>query len=233
MDWHLKRKKAAHLNEWKRRKEQKEAAKQNPPKPKVLHTPVMMVKPWVLKPHPKGIFNSGHGFAEALEKKGYQRVGSGMYSTVYAKKDSSKVIKVNHREDQWIDYMLWAQKEGPQFAPKLYSYKLFNKATEPFTVSVLERMDLTIHRVKDKNSMALPISRLADYAANDNEPSAKVIDMLAPGLGTFLLKIGKEFKGNLDLHGGNMMVRKDGTIAITDPVVGKRKTTITRWKTAA
>ena len=164
------------------------------------------------------VFNDSVSFAEALRKKGFQRLGSGAFSTVYAHPKSDRVIKVTRTADNWIDYALWAAKNGyaGSLAPKVYSFKKFNKGHE-FLVSVVERMDKTLGNISDAEDLSLATLLLKKYHNFNNVAAGVFLEDLAPGLASFTKKLQKEF-GGLDIHGGNLMVRSDGTVCFTDPV---------------
>jgi hypothetical protein len=52
-----------------------------------------------------------------------------------------------------------------------------------------------------------------------NPTARKLCDVISPSLGDFGDKLKASFgNGRLDLHGGNIMYRKDGSVCVTDPV---------------
>ncbi len=170
-------------------------------------------------PKPQKPFEGPRGFGQALEKRGFKALGAGAYSTVYAKEGQDRVIKVTRTQDGWIDYCVWAAKHGyaGKFAPKVYSYKEI-KAENPFWVAVVERMDVTLSHLDYANDNK-PIGPLLDYAVHGNPMSKDLLDCLHNGLGQFATDLGEEYECNgLDLHGGNVMTRKDGSVCVTDPV---------------
>lgn len=167
---------------------------------------------------PESAFASAGSFGRALEKKGFKRLGSGAFSVVYAHPSSDRVIKVTRTLDNWIDYAMWAAKEGyaGTFAPKVYSFKKFTKDRD-FLVSVVERMDKTISWVGEEKDTAMVGNLLKLYAKYDNTLAGCFLDEIAPGFASFTQRLTQEF-GTLDIHDGNIMVRKDGTVCFTDPV---------------
>jgi len=176
---------------------------------------------------PKGIFKSAYGFMDALTKRGYKVLGSGAYSTVYAKGDSDRVIKVQRGNDNWIDYCKWAAEKGFSggFAPKVYSFKRFNG----FAVAVMERMDRNTNNEKDELCL---VERLLGPARRGNIMAKLFLEELAPQSSVFFDKLFATFDGHLDLYGKNIMIRKDGTLCVTDPVCGKSKlTSVKRLRT--
>lgn len=188
------------------------------------------------KPNLTGVFERPHNFIRKLEKKGFKQLGSGAYSTVLAKGDSDRVIKVIRREDGWAEYIKWANDNGyaGKWAPKVYSYKYIAKGG--FAIASMERLPEVIHRAS-KQSPAKVIMDLAEHAANDNELAQSMLNIAAPGLTKFHKELTTKYQGHLDLHGGNYMVRKDGGLVYTDPVYagGRDDTGVykTRMKFAA
>lgn len=163
-------------------------------------------------------FESATGFKKALVRRGYERLGGGSFSTVYAKPGSDRVIKVTHRPDNWIDYCLWGEKEGyaGSLSPKVYSFKVFNKG-QHFSVSVVERMKRDCGRIGRKEDLYVLGDLLYRYVHSENTMCGLFLEELAPGMADFCLKLKKNF-GELDLHGGNIMVRDNGSVCVTDPV---------------
>jgi hypothetical protein len=65
------------------------------------------------------------------------------------------------------------------------------------------------------------------YVEYDNLIAGVMLDDLVPGLPDFGKKLTEKY-GRLDLHGGNIMIRSNGTICVTDPVTeGDDDTTVT------
>lgn len=165
---------------------------------------------------PKKPWEGAYAYSEWLQKKGFKRLGSGAFSTVYGKESSDKVIKVTRCIDNFVDYALWAAKEGyaGNYAPKVYSFK---KYSNDFCVTVVERMKGTINGAKNSDPQAL-VCGLLKYSANhDNVYAGVLLDQLYPGFADFGIRLEKKF-GRLDIHEGNIMVRQDGSICFTDPV---------------
>lgn len=163
-------------------------------------------------------FDGPSNFQRKLEKKGFVELGHGCFSTVMAKKDSDKVIKITRKPDGWIDYCHWAAKEGfaGKFAPRVYSYKRFNNKA-PFEVSVVERMDKTFWDVEYKEDIYV-VRDLARLVKHGNQKASSILEEMAPGFPRFIKGLGEKFDKSLDMHDGNIMLRKDGSICYTDPV---------------
>ncbi len=181
-------------------------------------------------------FKNAAGFGQALERRGFKKLGAGHFSAVYGKDGYDRVVKVNHRPDNWIDYAHWGAQQGfaGGLAPKVFSYKM---VMEKFQVSVVERMDSVVEQWGDSNpkvdkkSPLTLVPKLMYSAANDNPMAQQVISDIVPGLADFLSLLKKRFEGQkLDLHGENMMLRKDGSFCITDPVCSYEGSTFKRLR---
>jgi hypothetical protein len=186
-------------------------------------------------------FKGCYEFANKLMKRGFKHIGSGAYSRVVAKDGSDKCIKVcrHAQSDGWVDYVLWANKNGygGTFAPKIYSYKWIKcKGSEGgFGVAVMERMKQTVSRAKrTEDAKFLPI--LFEYGVYANDNAKLLADLVQPGIGNFIDDFRKEFgeDANFDLHTGNFMVREDGSFCVSDPLAGSSSSSYsTRYRRAA
>ena len=186
--------------------------------------------PFIPNSVPEKPWHSGLGYMQWLSKRGYTRIGSGAYSGVYAKGNSTKVIRITAgSQDDWIDYIQWAAKKGycGNFAPRVYSWK---KYPAGFSVSVVERMEYTL---KDKEAGDVKLVECLMYSAiHQKSLMAQVyIDDLVPGLVPFLSDLTGDFSTN-DIYGKNMMLRKDGSFCVTDPVCGRSRTTLNRLRSS-
>lgn len=177
-------------------------------------------------PECKSPFECGISFGNFLEKKGFKRLGSGTFSTVFCKGDSQRVIKVCHRLDAWMDYIAWSAKKGycGTYAPRVYSYKYFKGITSPFYVAVVERLEKTYGMVEDQHPQAFAYTAFKWNLQHSNDNAQQLLDLLSPGLSKFTVDV-KDFAKNhsLDLHSGNFMVRKDGSFVATDPIMGHQQ----------
>lgn len=178
----------------------------------------------------KSPFDCGLSFGNFLEKKGFKRLGSGTYSTVYGKDGSDKVLKVCHRLDAWMDYISWAAQKGycGTYAPRVYSYKYFKGKTSPFYVAVVERLKEEVGCLDNTHPQAFTYNaiKFLSYppaeAVNDN--IKQCLEGLSPGINQFTTDFNAFSKNRaMDFHRGNFMVRKDGSFVATDPIMGHQK----------
>lgn len=170
-------------------------------------------------------FQSSRGFAYFLKKKGFVELGKGYYSTVLSHPKSDRVIKVMNKteEDGWLSYIRWAAKEGytGTHAPKVYSYKWIktkgNTEQTGFGVAVMERLEKTVGMCRRREDTRF-LREAFDYAMEGNSLATQLLEQRCPGMTRFGILLKEKFSGHLDMHGGNYMVRKDGTLVVTDPV---------------
>lgn len=163
-------------------------------------------------------FEGAYSFQLALQKKGFEQLGSGVASTVMGHPSSDKVIKIIRSVDGWMDYVKWATKEGYSgtFAPKVYSYKWLDKGG--FGLAVMERLDTTLSRLPQTHDYSL-MHKIIDHAVRyENKMSETMVDLAIPGVGKFLRELRVKFGTRLDLHGGNFMIRNTGDLVLIDPV---------------
>lgn len=154
-----------------------------------------------------------------LAHRGFERIGGGLHSTVYAKPGSDRCIKVGSG-DRWPDFIEWAFKQGylGNFAPMVYSFKQH----DGFYVAVMERLVCSFidieHDIKwPSNKWTIPQYR--DWAQLNNYrniPDKYAKENQSELFGDFAANLRANHLAN-DLHEGNFMLRKDGQIVCIDP----------------
>jgi hypothetical protein len=180
-------------------------------------------------------WQDGDHFVERLKKRGYKLLGAGCFSMVLAKPGSDRVIKVNFKSDNWLDYVVWAAKVGQagKMAPKVYSYRRFNEGRHgEFYVAIMERMECCMDDLyrKDPRKYAA-YSALREFIDFSRDAEGVAAEVVIPGAIAFGVMLRSSFKGQrLDLHGNNWMVRKDGTIACTDPLCDGKSSAPSRMR---
>ena len=158
-----------------------------------------------------------------LRAKGFEDIGKGLYANVFAKPNSDKVIKVAAL-DSWPTYIKWAIQKGyaGKFSPKVYNLKFH----DDFYVATMERLIGTMHDFNRSSSIhnALyneitlwyvdesPITSRDERNSAGSRLSSGATDLIK-----FIIKL-KAAKLVGDWHYGNVMVRKDGQIVVTDPI---------------
>lgn len=179
---------------------------------------------------PKKPFSGARNYGAWLLAKGWERLGSGAHSIVYAKPDSDKVIKVTSSLDNWIDYVQWAAKAGyaGNLAPRVYSWKRHQIENGSFAVAIVEKMERGGYSCNYKDDGAL-LYGLTSYARNGNLIAQCVMEDIQPGSVNFFKQLSAlQYDG--DVGGNNIMYRKDGSLCLTDPCAGRIKTTVKRLR---
>jgi len=153
-------------------------------------------------------------YENKLRALNFEHLGKGMYANVFAIPNTDKVIKVASN-DAWPDYIKWATKNGyaGKFAPKVYSLKFH----DGWYVAIMERL---VDTMKNFRVSSEQYQLYYDHVARR---SSDIPARSSKGKPKDLI----EFVHNLrdaglanDLHQGNVMVRKDGQLVITDPSHG-------------
>lgn len=180
-----------------------------------------------------------------LERRGFEPIGSGCFSTVWARPDSDKVVKVSRRMDGWPEYILWAARHGFMggLAPRVYSFRLVQhgRSADPeymTYVALCERLVHTQSAIRPTNgwreeprphsyTQALRF-QAADWFhqqlgcwGDGSEPPEPFQAILGPDVQRFIHEWKNSRPRNgTDIHGENFMYRADGTLVLNDPFVG-------------
>lgn len=173
------------------------------------------------------VFEDRYTYFEKLKKRGFVRIGVGMYSWVVAHPKSNKVIKLG-RGDAWIDYIFWAHKTGygGNFAPRVYSYRQHKN----FYVAIMERLDKRACDLEMYEDLALVHRLFGTGVEYKNKLALTLVDLVIPGLGKFAADFQRAFPKGRDLHGGNFMLRSDKSFVLIDPLTGDSNIKSTRLK---
>jgi len=177
-----------------------------------------------------------HDYIKSLKNRGYKYFGEGAYAHVYGKEKSNRVVKVGHSIDGWVlfAYILLNNKRlaKSDIFPKIYSLKIFTNGHSEreiwWYVAEIERLDRTIRDVEDqyqehnedlynfydqvKYRSYWNQRKLRKYYSKADKCTKKSIDSLLK-----LKTLSQKYKPSWDLHDGNWMIRKNGTLVLTDP----------------
>lgn len=112
-------------------------------------------------------------------------------------------------KDGWLAYIKWAMKQHSRHAPKVYAMR----ELEDRIITVMEEL-FHIHWFNDAEEMKMA-QKMCQGLSFDFQQYGK------GSVRTFVRKIDKApelANYQRDLHGNNVMIRKDGTPVITDPL---------------
>jgi hypothetical protein len=153
-------------------------------------------------------------FKRRLVTRGFDRIGSGYYSYVFAKPGSDRCIKVSSG-DNWPDYIKWGMDNGyaGTFTPKVYSLKNVKcgQYEKDYYIAVVERMQsLDLWRGNKLQQNLRAYIEHGDNAALFTCPEdwkafarhARIAGMVD------------------DLKAENWLQRTDGSLCLNDPVCG-------------
>ena len=186
-------------------------------------------------------YKDRYEFKEALAAQGYKWLGGGYYSTVYSKPGGNSVVKVGPANDAWPLYIGWALRKGyaGTFAPAVTSLRFYNLGQrEAFYVAEMEKLEALYFRHRWQDQARKEHGALMGncrYLKRTEE-----IEKTVPKWGKFVRDLRK-FRRTSDLgkikydaHSDNWMVRKDGSLVLTDPFSGEasRKGTHSAKRTA-
>lgn len=154
----------------------------------------------------------GTHFVDALLRRGYDILGKGAYSTVLARRDCNRVIKVNRVLDDWLDYVVWAARNGyaGKSAPKIYSYRRLKGSSHDFYVAVVERFESTASELYDAKPRLVNLSyKLGGYIKGYvSEVELSTLEC-PPEMVRFARDFGEAFHGaGFDIHSGNWIQQR-------------------------
>lgn len=192
-----------------------------------------------------------HRFIERLQRRGFQLLGAGAFSSVLGKPGSNRVIKVGRSPPEgWIDYVMWADAAGyaGSFAPKVYSIKvhedtfigprqMWEQADQSWYVAVMERLDCTLSndRRETGRDVTRKVMREMSNIINGGfggQPDRAALHTHCPGAEAFADALrASQLSMGWDLHDGNWMLRGDA-IVLTDPISAPSKSGTTRWRSS-
>lgn len=170
---------------------------------------------------------------EVLFDMGYHHVDAGAFSNVYAKEISRYVIKIGYIQDDchliFSDYATQHYRKNPHL-PKMKTVKFPVKNYIGF-VSIIEKLEPLDPEYANKINDVW-----YKYRKNINDPYVDASIMkyipikshMRKNLGVFhtinqLRKLTAGTGCKFDLHAGNIMKRKDGTIVLIDPLADPSK----------
>jgi|SRR5882724_40651 len=150
-----------------------------------------------------------YSYGMFLLRHGFICIGHGLFSSVYAKPGSSRVIKIGTGTDAWAHYALWgtAKRYAGTFCPKVYSLK-FHRG---FYVAVMERLVCTLSESSGSSHQTRLYEKMR-YAMKGYGDT----HLLPPSALKFAQACRKAEFAN-DLHQGNFMIRANGHLVVIDP----------------
>jgi len=159
---------------------------------------------------------------ERLEALGWDFVGSGSFSIVFAKPGVPYVLKVNKMNDPGFALFANVLKKFPnKHFPRIGKVKSFSIDGLVYKIYLVEKLrPLT----GITGNIAQTLSRMAwtgniQLAIDLAYPEVRDILEKQPGLitATEIIRANRNETLDIDLHSANVMQRKDGTIVIIDP----------------
>lgn len=176
------------------------------------------------------------GFKNMLLAKNFDELGEGAYSTVFGRVGDNTVVKVGafeghlHRttkdhakygfEDAYLDYLdAAANHPGNPFFPLIKDVVIFTSTinSDPFYVVILER--LAEYSTANKKAR-LQYNAISDIVGIDldNFFDLGILLMKSPVVAVLKVLTSMTRRHSNDLHTGNIMIRENGQLVITDPV---------------
>ena len=174
---------------------------------------------------------------------GAEVLGSGAYGTVIQSKDPNVVYKVLESDAGYMRFVHFIQQYPDKHFPKIYKvknltnfFRRYGIQNDKFVVVALEKLQPVnpkkigmnvefIEALLNTHSPHDPPKVMPDGDKNDNQLPASMFLQWLPELkglwsaGIKLRGLQSESRDYFwDIHSGNIMMRADGTVVITDPL---------------
>ena len=171
-------------------------------------------------------------FCKALEKDGYQLLGSGCFGAAYAKPDSKLVMKIGriHRNQPYLAWIAQLQK-APRHEnlPIIYGITRFvgqKDDQDAFFVVIMERLDDAAKHLRGRSKKSQQsrewyarVGRRAWHLKRSisSYETSPEIALASDPVAAMIAAAAIDGEGDLDMHYGNVM-RRGQTLVITDPI---------------
>ena len=184
----------------------------------------------------RGEWDLPYDLEEYLKNNGYEKLGFGIFSGVFAKPGEKFVLKVNRRPDCYLDFVKKLSRNMNPHLPRVGTIRIYNEgdSKNKWYVIPLEKLEeitledhISRYDVLFVLSRALMLDPKHMYLSSEVRPllpapPEEIYDRLKDRfnkLDSALKFVEDNFYNvcNIDLHEGNIMLRGD-TIVITDPV---------------
>lgn len=184
----------------------------------------------------KGKWDLPYDLEEYLRNNGYEKLGYGIFSGVFAKPGEKFVLKVNRKSDCYLDFVGKLSRNMNPHLPRVGKIRVYNEEdnNKKWYIIPLEKLEeITLENHISRYDVLFVLSRalMLDpkhmYLSSEVKPllpaSPEVIyNRLKDRFGKLneALKFVEDNFYNvceIDLHEGNIMLRGN-TIVITDPV---------------
>lgn len=179
-----------------------------------------------------------------LTVRGYRKLGSGAYSTVFVHdSDPDYVIKVSRQMDDWPEYIRWATENGyaGTIAPKVSALKVYKGEHGQFYVAKVERLASVVaaldyeHPARKTQQAVRNLIDDGMYGKGADEDSLEYAvyeakrnwysKRVSPEYVKFAEGLCETFGKHFDLHQYNWMVDANGRLVLTDPLTDQGHTT--------
>lgn len=183
--------------------------------------------PWKAKGWPQHVLKNGYDWADSSKKLFGKRskwslLGSGCYGAAFAHRDyPDVVVKVDTLKEDgddmnrgWPQYIQIANKSRSKHAVKVFAL------SDCGAMAVIERLDPVVGTYSTAFASLTPDAQTIRKTLGNSVEYGGIIRCkgLPQTFRNFMHTLKREApETDWDLHGGNIMLRKDGTVVVTDP----------------
>ena len=157
-------------------------------------------------------------FITKLRKLGWEKIGAGGYSTVFEKVGEQYLLKVNDDFDRpYTDFVKITRRFKSTHFPIIVNSRTFKVDTRDYRIYLVEKLYKIPAPIAIELADTIRIV-MRGAGTRPGDPQVQRILENQPGLLIAAKKLAANKGSNaIDMHSGNIMQRKDGTIVIIDP----------------
>jgi len=162
---------------------------------------------------------------DKLEDLGWEQIGTGHFSFVFANPKKNYVLKITDTPDPgYAEYVNLIKSHKNKYFPHISDMKILEVSGQKYGVYLIEKLGrlerslLPYADIIDKLVTGLSVDRVYKIYEDDPAKVNEIVKNQELMKAIKLLRYWSKKKGfSIDIHDANVMQRTDGTIVVTDP----------------
>jgi len=172
------------------------------------------------KAEPSEEFTVDERLRAKLEALGWKFVAAGFYSLVFEKPDQpNSVLKVNTLfDDGFAKFAILSRKTKNPHFQKISNAKIFHVGNRDYAAYMLEKLYPLVMPMNKKKWFGRLCNQAVRFGFDSLGPKQqKTISIDPEFIEALNILHQSKYSYKADIHSGNLMQRKDGTLVISDP----------------